>query len=81
MLQPEADAEELIPELLIVPLLGFTSACDRLGQGAGHYDRWLAAHPDCLAIGMAWDCQCVDAVPMEPTVEDPNVQQPASGDS
>lgn len=65
MLQPEADAEELVPDLLIVPLLGFTSRCDRLGQGAGHYDRWLAAHPGAKAIGLAWDCQLVESLPLE----------------
>jgi 5-formyltetrahydrofolate cyclo-ligase len=65
MLQPEADAEELTPDLVIVPLLGFTSQCDRLGQGAGHYDRWLAEHPRVRAIGLAWDCQLVESLPIE----------------
>ena len=65
-LQPAADAEEVIPALVFVPLLGFTSQGDRLGQGGGHYDRWLADHPDAAAIGLAWDCQLVDTLPHEP---------------
>ncbi len=65
MKQPEAEARELMPDLLIVPLLGFTSGCDRLGQGAGHYDRWLAGHSKAKAIGLAWDCQLVESLPLE----------------
>ena len=64
--QPRADAAEAIPDVVFVPLIGFAAAGDRLGQGGGHYDRWLAAHPDVLAIGLAWDCQLVDALPIEP---------------
>jgi len=63
--QPAADAEELVPDVLIMPLVGFTERGERLGQGAGHYDRWLAAHPETIAIGLAWDCQLVDELPIE----------------
>ncbi|QYU70405.1 5-formyltetrahydrofolate cyclo-ligase [Leptolyngbya sp. 15MV] len=66
LLQPLAQAETLVPQLLFVPLLGFTASGARIGQGGGHYDRWLAAHPRTLAIGMAWDCQAVPMLPLEP---------------
>jgi 5,10-methenyltetrahydrofolate synthetase len=49
-----------------VPLVGFTADGQRLGQGGGHYDRWLAAHPDTVAIGLAWDMQLADELPTEP---------------
>lgn len=65
-LQPGQDAEELSPVVVIVPLLGFTAAGDRLGQGGGHYDRWLAANPSVPALGLAWDCQLRDQLPIEP---------------
>ena len=65
-LQPGEDAEDVSPALVFVPLLGFTAAGDRLGQGGGHYDRWLAANPAATAIGLAWDCQLADALPREP---------------
>jgi 5-formyltetrahydrofolate cyclo-ligase len=65
-LQPQHTAEALIPDVLFVPLLGFTTALDRLGQGGGHYDRWLAEHPEALAIGLAWDVQQVEALPRQP---------------
>ena len=65
MLQPTGAAEAVTPQVLFVPLLGFSETGQRLGQGGGHYDRWLADHPETLAIGMAWDCQLVDELPSE----------------
>ncbi|MDD3799667.1 MAG: 5-formyltetrahydrofolate cyclo-ligase [Novosphingobium sp.] len=66
MLQPHPDAPAVAPEVLFVPLVGFTADGHRLGQGGGHYDRWLDAHPGTIAIGLAWDCQLVDHLPLEP---------------
>lgn len=65
-LQPLEDAEEVLPDLLFVPLVGFTTSGQRLGQGGGHYDRWLEANPDVPAIGLGWDSQRVDSLPEEP---------------
>lgn len=66
MLQPDAAAPALTPDVLFVPLLGFTDTCERLGQGGGHYDRWLAEHPGRLTIGLAWDVQLCADLPTEP---------------
>jgi 5-formyltetrahydrofolate cyclo-ligase len=65
-LQPPADAQLLVPDVVFCPLVGFTAQGERLGQGGGHYDRFLAEHPPRLAIGLAWDCQLVDSLPTEP---------------
>lgn len=65
-LQPRADAAEVSPQTAFVPLLAFTPDLHRLGQGGGHYDRWLAAHPDTVPIGLAWDIQRIDSLPVEP---------------
>ncbi|AKQ42009.1 putative 5-formyltetrahydrofolate cyclo-ligase [Aurantiacibacter atlanticus] len=65
MMQPAPDAQALTPDVLFVPLLGFTDAGGRIGQGGGHYDRWLAKHPDTTTIGLAWDVQRVDELPLE----------------
>ncbi|SEL17715.1 5-formyltetrahydrofolate cyclo-ligase [Roseivivax marinus] len=58
------------PEVLIVPLVAFTRAGDRLGYGGGFYDRTLArlraARPT-LAIGFAFAAQEADTLPTEPT--------------
>jgi 5-formyltetrahydrofolate cyclo-ligase len=65
-MQPLADARQTVPDIVFVPLLAFTADGERLGQGGGHYDRWLEANPGTTAIGMAWDCQRVDSLPTEP---------------
>jgi 5-formyltetrahydrofolate cyclo-ligase len=64
--QPDNNAALVTPDVLFVPLLGFTARCERLGQGAGHYDRWLAANPAALPLGLAWDCQLTEQLPTEP---------------
>ena len=65
MLQPSGEASAVIPSVVFVPLLGFTERGDRLGQGGGHYDRYLSAHPHLIAIGMGWDLQLCDTLPVE----------------
>ena len=66
MRQPTDAARAVIPEVVFVPLVGFDTNGGRLGMGAGHYDRWLEAHPQALAIGLGWDCQEVPILPVEP---------------
>ncbi|WP_419825520.1 5-formyltetrahydrofolate cyclo-ligase [Sphingomonas sp.] len=61
-----AEAAEVVPGLLLVPLVGFDRAGRRLGQGAGCYDRWLAAHPGGRAIGVGWSVQEVAALAPDP---------------
>lgn len=64
--QPSKSANEMIPDVVFVPLIGFTASGERLGQGGGHYDRWLAKHPGRLTFGLAWDAQLCDTLPTEP---------------
>jgi 5-formyltetrahydrofolate cyclo-ligase len=64
--QPLADSPETMPDMILTPLLGFDRACNRLGQGMGHYDRAFASHPAALRIGVAWSVQEVQALPSDP---------------
>jgi 5-formyltetrahydrofolate cyclo-ligase len=65
-LQTGNKAELVHIGVAIVPLLGFTTEGQRLGQGGGHYDRYLAEHQNVIPIGIGWDCQLVEALPIEP---------------
>jgi 5-formyltetrahydrofolate cyclo-ligase len=63
---PEADVDPSWPDVVIVPGLAFTAGGDRLGQGGGWYDRFLAGvRPDCTTIGVCFSEQVVDAIPTE----------------
>jgi 5-formyltetrahydrofolate cyclo-ligase len=64
--QPHFTARAVAPDLIIAPLIGFDAKLNRLGQGAGHYDRAFAAFPAARRIGLAWSCQQADAVPTDP---------------
>ena len=67
---PGPEAEVLDPELLLVPLSAFDAAGNRIGYGAGHYDRAIARlrakgmRP--RLVGIAFSCQEVEEVPAEP---------------
>jgi 5-formyltetrahydrofolate cyclo-ligase len=53
------------PDLIVVPGLAFDVSGKRLGRGAGFYDRFLKNHPDAYKVGIAYDVQCVDNIPVE----------------
>jgi 5-formyltetrahydrofolate cyclo-ligase len=67
---PGPEAEIIDPQLLLVPLSAFDATGNRIGYGAGHYDRAIARLRDKgmtpRLIGVAFACQEVEAVPAEP---------------
>ncbi|MDO5613072.1 MAG: 5-formyltetrahydrofolate cyclo-ligase [Paracoccus sp. (in: a-proteobacteria)] len=66
---PPESAPVLVPQVLIVPLAAFDRAGQRIGYGGGFYDRTLAqlrAAGPVTAIGFAFACQQVAAVPVGP---------------
>jgi len=68
--QPSPAAPVMVPQVILAPMLAFDSACWRLGYGGGFYDRTLAGLRDAgqrvTAIGIAFDGQLVDKVPVGP---------------
>lgn len=63
---PEAEVEPHWPDVVVVPGLAFTATGDRLGQGGGWYDRFLAEVPaGCTTIGVCFAEQVVDSLPVE----------------
>lgn len=67
--QPAPHCSDVPPEqidVILVPGIAFDSTCARLGRGAGFYDRFLAdPRVRAVKIGVAFDEQIVDAVPMD----------------
>lgn len=64
--QPSIDAPEMDPDIVLTPLLAFDATLNRLGQGAGHYDRVFERLPNAWRIGIAWSVQQVDALATDP---------------
>ncbi len=67
---PGPEAAILEPTLMLMPLAAFDGQGNRIGYGAGYYDRAIARLRDKgiqpRLIGIAFDCQQVEAVPIEP---------------
>jgi 5-formyltetrahydrofolate cyclo-ligase len=58
------DVDPTTLDVVVVPGLAFTPEGRRLGQGGGHFDRFLPRlRPDCLTIGVCYHEQLVDDLP------------------
>lgn len=64
--QPHHEAAAMAPDIILTPLLAFDSALNRLGQGAGYYDRAFVRFPDAWRVGVAWSVQQVESLPHDP---------------
>jgi 5,10-methenyltetrahydrofolate synthetase len=82
ILRPAQDAR-VEPDVLIVPLVGFDSACYRLGYGGGFYDRTLsAAAKKPITIAVSFELARLEStrpqshdMPMDFVVTETNVLQ------
>ena len=67
--EPKADAPEVAPDILLVPLAAFDRKGHRIGYGAGYYDMTinrLRSLKPVTAIGIAYASQEVPEVPVTP---------------
>lgn len=67
---PTPDGPRVVPDVVLVPCLAYTRSGYRLGYGGGYFDRWLAAHPQVTAIGLAWSATEIDEAELVPAAHD-----------
>jgi 5-formyltetrahydrofolate cyclo-ligase len=60
------EGPEMTPDFILVPLLAFDAKGNRLGYGAGYYDRTLANLPNAFRLGCAFAAQEFDEIPVGP---------------
>jgi 5-formyltetrahydrofolate cyclo-ligase len=67
--EPPPHAPEVLPDILLVPMLAFDRAGQRIGYGAGYFDitiRSLRAQKPVTVIGVAFAAQEIAQVPITP---------------
>ncbi|WP_287667777.1 5-formyltetrahydrofolate cyclo-ligase [Accumulibacter sp.] len=58
-----AAGDFLIPQVLLIPVIGFDAAGYRIGYGGGYFDRTLASLcPRPLAIGVGFEIARLDSI-------------------
>ena len=58
------DLDPPVLDVVVVPGLAFTADGRRLGQGGGHYDRFLPRlRADCVTVGACFAEQVVTSIP------------------
>jgi len=67
---PSAREPEMVPDIVLVPLVAFDAVGHRLGYGAGYYDRTIKqlreSKKGVQIIGVAYGRQQVEHIPSEP---------------
>ena len=56
---PPGSGSDVAPECLLVPATAFDSVGNRMGRGAGYFDRYLAA-AECQIVGVGFEAQRVE---------------------
>lgn len=51
-------------DIIVVPGVAYDYGGNRLGMGAGYYDRFIPHAPQAILIGAIWSSQIIDKVPV-----------------
>ncbi len=70
ILEPDASVLEMLEpvaiDLAVVPGVAFDRLCNRMGYGAGYYDRFLTQlRTECIKAGAAFDMQLAERLPTD----------------
>ena len=67
MLEPENSSKNIIPDLIMVPLVAFDNHLNRIGYGKGYYDRSLKKiskiKKNAISLGIAYSYQKCQKIP------------------
>ena len=68
MLEPKDTKKEIIPDLIMVPLVAFDERLNRIGYGKGYYDRSLQKiskiKKKIISLGIAYSFQKCGSIPV-----------------
>ena len=68
-LEPPSKNKEVIPDLVIVPIVAFDSQLNRIGYGKGFYDRFLSkvkkVKKKSISLGIAYSFQEYSKIPAD----------------
>ena len=68
ILEPKNSIKEIIPDLIMVPLVAFDNRLNRIGYGKGYYDRSLKKiskiKKNAISLGIAYSFQRCKKIPV-----------------
>ena len=68
MLEPKTTKKNIIPDLIMVPLVAFDKQLNRIGYGKGYYDRSLRKikkkNKNAISLGIAYSFQKCKKIPI-----------------
>ena len=68
ILEPKNSKTEIVPDLILVPLVAFDKQLNRIGYGKGYYDRSLEKikknKKDMISLGIAYSFQKSENIPI-----------------